>query len=105
VLSEAIPPETVDAIRDKLESIDESDWYQDLNPIQQGLVDQLVDRLLSGDAGDTKVNYSIDKAPTHPWNMLVGANLDLNKRWTTRAEIGMIGRFSAMASVVYRIGF
>lgn len=105
LLSEAIPPETVDGIRDRLENIDQSDWYQGLNPPQQALVDELVDRLLSGGAGDTQINYAIDKAPTDPWNLLVGGNLDFNKRWTARAEFGMIGRFSAMASLVYRLGF
>lgn len=105
LLSEAIPPETVEDIRDRLEDVDESDWYQDLGPLQKGLVDRLVDRLLTGGGGDTQVNYSIDKAPTNPWNMVLGANLDFNKRWTARTEFGMIGRFSAMASIVYRLGF
>jgi hypothetical protein len=101
-LSEAIPPETVDRIRDALETVEDEDWYQNLGPVQKGIVDQIVDRLLSG-GGDLKINYSIDKSIADPWNMLVGANFDFNKRWTVRSEAGFIGRNSILLSVVYRL--
>jgi hypothetical protein len=101
-LSEAIPPETVDRIRDALETVEDEDWYQDLGPVQKGIVDQIVDRLLSG-GGDLQVNYSIDKSIADPWNMLVGASFDFNKRWTARSEAGFIGRNSILVSLVYRL--
>jgi hypothetical protein len=102
-LSEAIPPETVDRIRESLETVEDEEWYQNLGPIQKGVVDQIVDRLLSGDASDLQINYSIDKSIADPWNMLVGANFDFSKRWTVRSEAGFIGRNSILLSVVYRL--
>jgi hypothetical protein len=102
-LSEAIPPETVDAIRDRLETVEDETWYQDLEPAQKVVVDQIVDRLLSGGGGDLKINYRIDKSIADPWNMLVGSNLDLNKRWTIRGEVGFLGRFSVLLNAVYRL--
>ena len=57
LLSEAIPPETIDAIRDKLENIEDAPWYQDLTPAQKAIVSQLADKLLAADGSDVTVNY------------------------------------------------
>jgi hypothetical protein len=35
--------------------------------------------------------------------MLLGVNLDLNRRWTIRSEVGFIGRVSALINLVYRL--
>jgi hypothetical protein len=102
-LSEVIPPETVDRIRTQLENIDQSPWYQTLNPAQKVVVDQVVDGLLNSNAANTTINYQLNKAPSDPWNMLAGANIDLNKRWTLRAEAGFIGRTSLLLNAVYRL--
>jgi hypothetical protein len=102
-LSEVIPQETVDRIRTQLETVDQSPWYQELNPAQKVVVDQVVAQLLNSNAANTTINYQLHKAPSDPWNMLAGANLDLNKRWTIRAEAGFIGRTSVLVNAVYRI--
>ena len=102
-LSEAIPPETVDRIRDQLETVEDEEWYQNLNPIQQALVDQIVERLLNTGLSDLTINYQLDKSIADPWNMLTGVNLDFNKRWTLRSEIGFLGRFSILVNAVYRL--
>jgi hypothetical protein len=102
-LSEVIPQETVDRIRTQLENIDQSPWYQGLNPAQKVVVDQVVDQLLNSNAANTTINYQLHKAPSDPWNMLAGANIDLNKRWTLRAEAGFIGRTSLLVNAVYRL--
>jgi hypothetical protein len=105
MLSEVIPPGTSEAIRDRLENIEDSEWYQGLDPAQKAVVDQLVERLLNREMGDVKVNYGIEKAPTDPWNMIIGGNLDLSKRWSIRTEFGVIDRFSFLLSPVYRLDF
>jgi hypothetical protein len=102
-LAEAVPPGTVDDIQNFLQNIDQTAWYQGLNPGQQVVVDQIVQRLLSSSPGSIQVNYRINKSPADPWNMLVGSNYDFNKRWSVRAEVGMIGRFSVLTSLVYRM--
>ena len=101
-LAEAIPPETVDRIRETLETVEDEQWYQDLGPVQKQVVDQIVDGLLNLD-GDLTINYRIDKSLADPWNMLIGGNIDLNKRWTIRSEIGFLGRFSVLVNAVYRL--
>jgi hypothetical protein len=102
-LGDVVPPATADSIRNELENIDQSEWYQNLGPVQKAVVDQVVEKLLSGNAGDTTINYQLNKAPSTPWNMLIGSNLDLNKRWSVRAEAGLIGRTSVLVSAVYRL--
>jgi hypothetical protein len=103
LLVDAIPPETLEEIRGSLETIEDEEWYQQLPPGQRLVVDQLVDRLLAGDYSDVTVNYQLDKAPSTPWNMLIGGNLDLGTRWSVRAEVGLIGRYSALVNLVYRL--
>lgn len=102
-LSEAIPPETVNKIRNQLQNISSSPWYQGLTPVQQAVVDSIVNRLLNSSLGDVNVNYHLKKAPSDPWNMLIGANLDLGKRWSLRTEVGILGRYSLLLSTVYRL--
>jgi len=102
-LADAIPPETVDQIRESLETVEDEEWYQNLGPGQKALVDQIVDRLLTGATGDLTINYRINKSISDPWNMLIGSNLDLNKRWTIRSEVGFLGRFSVLINAVYRL--
>ena len=88
---------------DALETVEDEQWYQNLGPAQKVVVDQIVDRLLATDGSDLRINYSIDKSLADPWNMLAGANIDFNKRWTIRGEVGFIGRTSLLLSAVYRL--
>ena len=98
VLEDVIPSE----FKDTLTDYQNSEWYQNLNPVQRGIADQIMDKILNSDLGQTKVNYRLDKAPANPWNMLLGSNLEWNKHWHIRAEAGFIGRFSFMIGLNYR---
>ena len=51
------------------------------------------------------INYHLDKAVTDPWNMLVGASYEFNKRWQARVEPGFIGRKQLLAQVNYRFNW
>jgi hypothetical protein len=101
-LSEAIPPETIEKIRSALQNVSNQPWYANLTPAQKRLVDEVVNRLLNSNAGDITINYQLNKDPADPWNMLVGGNVDFNKDWTIRGEVGFIGRFSVLLNAVYR---
>jgi hypothetical protein len=103
LLSDVIPPETVDRIRTQLENLNQTPWYQGLNPAQKVVVDQVVAALLNSNAASTTINYQLNKAPSDPWNMLAGTSIDLNKRWSLRAEAGFIGRTSLLLNAVYRV--
>lgn len=107
-MKDALPPETWDRI-DQIVS-DYNNWYDQnydgLNPVQKKAVDEvldpLVERLDSRD-GSTIVSYSMDKAPEQEWNMLIGGQFQLNKRWMLRSEVGLVGdRKSFLASINYR---
>jgi hypothetical protein len=76
----------------------------DLGPVRKAFVDKIAERLAAGDPGGTRINYGLKKKPADPWNMIAGANFELNKRWMVRTEIGFIGRFSALLNFNYRFG-
>lgn len=98
LLSEVLPPE----IGGNLEDYQNSDWYQGLPPPQQGVVDGIVQALQDKNLGSTTVNYSLDKAPAYPWNMILGGQFELNKHWQLRAEVGFIKRMSFFINLNYR---
>lgn len=104
-MADAIPQETWDRV-DEIVS-DYNTWYDSLDPIQQGIVDNsafpgFIDALDSRD-GNTIIRYGMDKRPVDEWNVVLGAQFQLNKSWQIRTEGGIIGdRKSFLASVNYR---
>jgi hypothetical protein len=97
LMSEVLPPE----LGDQLEDYQNSDWYQNLPPRDQAKVDVIMDRILN-DFGGTSVNYSLDKQPDRPWNILLGGQYEFNKHWQVRAEVGFLKRFSILLNANYR---
>ena len=104
-MADAIPQETwgrVDEIVD-----DYYIWYEGLDPIRQGIVDNsavpaLVEALDNAE-GNTVIKYGMDKRPEQEWNIVVGGQFQLNKKWMFRSEVGIVGdRKSFLASVNYR---
>jgi len=51
------------------------------------------------------IHYQLDKHLSDPWNMLIGAEVDLHKRVQMRMEFGFLGRTQLIAGVCYRFGF
>jgi len=90
------------------DEVRESEPYQNLTPAQKAVVDPMLDAIEEAGQGvrdnydNLKLTYSVDKAPDHPWNMIIGANLALTRHWYFQAEAGFIGRFTMMAGVNYR---
>ena len=103
-LAEAIPPAVADTLRNRLANYQSSEWYQALTPLQKQLADSLVAGIMRADLGSTVVNYSLDKKPSDPWNMLVGGSLELSRHWHFRGEAGFFGRVQALFVVNYRFG-
>ena len=95
---EAVPPE----FWSDIENLPNTPWYQGLTPVQQEVVDRLVQRIQ--DNRSTPINYGIDKELSDPWNMLAGGQFFLGKSWEFRAEAGFIGRTSILAGFAYRFG-
>lgn len=89
-----LPPELGDRFQE---------WYDGLTPPQQAVVDRIRDGL-EGGAGDTEIHYRLDKAPTEPWSMAVGAQIEFSRQWQFRTEFNFLGdRTSILTNIVYRI--
>lgn len=97
-----LPDETIPG------KVRESENYANLTPAQKAVVDPMLTAIEEVGEGkrenydNMKMTYSVDKAPDKPWNMILGANLELTRHWYFQAEAGFIGRFSFMAGLNYR---
>jgi hypothetical protein len=104
-LADAIPPEAWGRIDEIVDSY--YGWYDGLGAAMKKKVDdssipEIVDKLEASD-GSAIISYAMDKAPEQEWNVLFGAQFQLNKRWMLRSEAGLIGdRKSFLASINYR---
>jgi hypothetical protein len=97
-LSEVVEP-GADSLFDDYQS---SEWYQSLGPAERAVADDMVQRIQGG-LDTTVVNYTLDKKPADPWNMLLGGTLDYGRHWGLRYEVGFIGRTSWLLMANYRI--
>jgi len=81
-------------------------WYDDLNAPGQERADEvltpIVERIEAAD-GSSIIKYSMDKQVKQRWNMIIGAQYQINKRWMIRSEGGVVGdRKSFLISLNYR---
>jgi hypothetical protein len=59
--------------------------------------------VLAGLVGSDTLNYSVRVEPKENWNLLIGGNWQLNKRWSFTAEVGgVMDRFHAIGAVMWR---
>ncbi len=99
-------PGRIDELQDDLDN-----WYNGLSPIEQRLFENLYNRLGDGLSGlkdgvqDGYIQYSFEKSIDNPWNMLIGAQWQINYRWQFRAEAQFLGdRTAGLFSLNYRFG-
>ncbi len=92
----------IDELDDAFDGYEDSEWYLDLGRPQQAVVDELVDQVRTRDPADIRINYSLNKKPTNPRNIIVGSRYEFSKSWETRLELGFIGRVQGMLGVVWR---
>ena len=56
-------------------------------------------------AGNSTVQYSMDKRPKDKWNFIVGSQFQLNKHWMIRGEFGFLSsRTQFIGGLQYRFG-
>jgi hypothetical protein len=79
-------------------------WYGGLPPLQQAAFKPLVDKINEADPGSATVKYELDKKVAQTWNMMLGAQLEINKYWFLRTEVGVIKRTSCLVGLNYRFG-
>jgi hypothetical protein len=109
-LSDALPAEVWQR---KDEIVNEyNTWYNGLdpsNPVDKLKMEKadkvltpIIDRIAAAD-GSATVRYALDKRPGNEWNMIVGAQYQVNKRWIFRTEGGFLGdRTTLLLSANYR---
>lgn len=105
-LIDALPAETWNRTAEIVAQYDA--WYAELGPIKKEAVDnsafpEIINSIDNAD-GSTIVKYGMDKQVINMWNGVVGAQLQLNKHWIIRTELGLVGdRKSILFSANYRL--
>jgi hypothetical protein len=98
----------------KLQEIDDA-WadymnspeWDALNPVEQGLQQAAFDFLRQGldNLSQTTVHYKFRKRLEYEWNMLLGAQWQINRTWQFRTEYGFLkSKQQLMLSLNYRFG-
>lgn len=109
-LSEALPQDVWDRKDQFIQNYWE--WYNSLNPSNPAdqakikaadeVLTPIVEKVDALD-GDATIRYGMNKRPAEEWNMLIGVQYQINKRWIIRSEGGIIGdRKSFLLSLNYR---
>jgi hypothetical protein len=109
-LSDALPPEVWQR---KDEIVNQYyTWYNALDPSNPAdklkmqaadkVLTPIIERINAAD-GSAIVRYALDKRPGQEWNMIVGGQYQVNKRWVFRTEAGFLGdRTTFLLSANYR---
>lgn len=101
-LGDAIPIEELNAkgmeVQDYWDNLSAAEKLQPKNIV----VKQIGDRMLEAD-GEAIIKYGMDKQVAEMWNMVIGAQFQLNKNWMLRSEAAVLGdRKSFLLSLNYR---
>jgi hypothetical protein len=98
-----------EAVGDKNEGTVEGEianWYRGLDASDQASVSAFGGRFpTTGGDRDPVIHYKLDKALAHPWNGLIGMDVDVDRRFQIRTELGFFGRTQMLVGVNYRFGF
>jgi hypothetical protein len=86
-------------------------WYGSLSPPQQKLYENLYNNISEGltniseNAGNSTIQYSMQKTIEQPYNMIIGGQWQINQRYQVRAEAQFLGdRTAGLLSFNYRFG-
>ncbi len=84
------------------------DWADELPLAQQIVAEQIIDRIEefgeNNDVENASIDYNLQKEVTAPFNLLLGAQYQINKHWMFRAELGVFGKRSQfLVNLNYRL--
>lgn len=83
------------------------DWADTLPPAQRVVANQIIDEIetLTDGASDATIDYKLDKRVSAPFNLIVGAQYQFNKKFILRTELGVFGKRSQfLLNFNYRFG-
>jgi len=96
----------IDELQGKLDT-----WYGGLTPAKQKLYEDLYNNISDGltniseNAGNSTIQYSMQKSIDRPYNMILGGQWQINQRYQVRAEAQFLGdRTGGLLSFNYRFG-
>ncbi|HEY9115805.1 MAG TPA: hypothetical protein VIN10_13995 [Bacteroidales bacterium] len=96
----------IDELQGKLDG-----WYDGLTPVKQKLYEDLYNNISDGltniseNAGNSTIQYSMQKSIDRPYNMIIGGQWQINQRYQIRAEAQFLGdRTGGLLSFNYRFG-
>ena len=53
--------------------------------------------------GQNELSFSVHVEPKDQWNLLIGGNWEINKRWSLTAEVGgVMDRFHTIGALMWR---
>ena len=53
--------------------------------------------------GKDSLDFSVHVEPKDHWNLLIGGNWEISKRWSLTAEVGgILDRFDVISAVMWR---
>jgi len=79
-------------------------WYNRLSAADRAAASGIGDRFPTVN-GDPTIHYKLDKALANPWNGLIGMDVDLDRKFQIRTELGFFGRTQMLVGINYRFGF
>ncbi|MFV0482887.1 MAG: hypothetical protein ACK5MG_02145 [Bacteroidales bacterium] len=83
-------------------------WYGNLSPmdkIKYAIPYGIVTNTVEGMDGNGEISYHMKKSINHPFNLLLGAQWQINEIWQLRMEQQMLGdRTATLLSLNYRFG-
>lgn len=75
-----------------------TDWYTGLTPPQQAVAGPIIEKIKEyfdgRDPGNSTITYELNKKIAGPWNLVFGSQLQFNKNWMFRVEMGAYGKRS-----------
>ncbi|WP_439473707.1 hypothetical protein [Algoriphagus formosus] len=99
-------PAKIDELKGNLDT-----WFDGLSPADKLKYALIYNRLGEGldnlgeSIEDSYIQYSFNKSIDNPWNMLIGAQWQINYRWQIRTEAQILGdRTAGLFSLNYRFG-
>ncbi|WP_232825792.1 hypothetical protein [Algoriphagus litoralis] len=85
-----------------------NEWADGLPPAQRVIAKQIIAKIEEAaagtDPGNALIEYKLDKKVAEPFNLILGAQYQFDKRWMLRTELGVFGKRSQfLLNLNYRI--
>jgi hypothetical protein len=82
-----------------------SEWYLNLPPASQQIVDRIFSEIAANNPGDTTIQYALDKKLASQWALVLGGQFQFNPNWMFRLDYSQSeDRGALLLNLNYRFG-